>query len=103
MKRMNEEKIRQIIRDELSLIYRGGKYVFDKNVQFLDGRNIQTGRTTGTTIGTAADQKVGFFGNAVVQQSPISDPVGGTTVDAQCRSAVNAILYTLRQYGLIDT
>lgn len=33
---------------------------------------------------------------------PISDPVGGSTVDAECRTAVLAILATVRAQGLID-
>jgi hypothetical protein len=33
----------------------------------------------------------------------ISDPSGGVTVDAEARSAVEQILGTLRQHGLIET
>lgn len=39
-----------------------------------DGGNIQTGTTTGTEIGTAANQKLGFFGaTPVVQPTEITD------------------------------
>jgi hypothetical protein len=67
---MDEARIRQIIREELATLLGADKFVFQKHVQLFDGRNIQTGRTTGTKIGTAADQKLGFFGvTPVAQQS----------------------------------
>ena len=66
----------------------------------FDGKNIQTGRTSGTIIGTdgytsATDQgqKVGFFGKApIVQPAHIASPAGGGTVDNESRAAINSIL-----------
>ena len=47
------------------------RYVFQKHLQIMDGRNIQLALGTGTKIGTATTQKMGFFGVApVVQQAP---------------------------------
>jgi hypothetical protein len=65
---MDEEQIRAIFRDELARILGADRFVVAKLIQLLDGRNIQTGRTTGTQIGTAADQKLAFFGAAPVAQ-----------------------------------
>jgi hypothetical protein len=67
---MNEDKVRQIIREELAGLLGVDRYIFQKHIQLFDGRNIQAGRTTGTKIGTAIDQKLGFFGKTpVVQQA----------------------------------
>lgn len=35
------------------------------------------------------------------QQAAIADPTGGSVIDAQCRTAIAAILSTLRTHGLI--
>lgn len=65
-----KELIRQVVREELEVLNVAEKLIFQKNIQILDARNIQLGRTTGTQIGTATDQKCGFFGvDPVVQQS----------------------------------
>jgi hypothetical protein len=78
------------------------RFMFSKTVQMADGRNIQLGRTTGTKIGTAADQKIGFFGHApVAQQSHISAPSSGTTVDSQARGAITSTLTALGALGFI--
>jgi hypothetical protein len=65
---MDEARIRELFREELATLLGSDKFVFQKHLQVFDGRNIQTGRTTGTKIGTATDQKLGFFGAAPVAQ-----------------------------------
>lgn len=45
----------------------------------------------------AGEQVVGARGAA------IPDPAGGTTIDAEARSAIGAILAALRQHGLIGS
>lgn len=97
---MDEEQIRQIVREELSRFLKSDKFVFDKLTQFLDGRNIQTGRANGTSICTATDQKIGFYGQTAIQQSKINDPSGGLTVDGEARSIINSIIDVLEAYGL---
>lgn len=51
------------------------------------------------------DSKTGFYynGTKVVgsQGSTISDPSGGSTIDTECRSAVNTIIDRLQAHGLI--
>lgn len=84
---MDEDRIRQIFKEELETILGGDRYTVSKLVQILDGRNIQVGRTTGTKIGTASDQKLGFFG-----KTPIVRPAAPT--DAA------TIITTLQALGL---
>ncbi len=79
------------------------RFIFLKTVQMGDGRNIQLGKTTGTKIGTAADQKLGFYGaTPIVRQGAISTPSGGTTVDASSRTAITLVINALRNVGLIS-
>ena len=70
---MNEEQIREIIKDELRNLLASDRYVFHKTIQILDGRNIQTGRSNGTKIGTATDQKLALYGVTPVVQPTSSD------------------------------
>lgn len=100
---MTEEDVRKIIQDELRNNIKIDRYVFDKFVQFLDGRDIETGRTTGTTFAPKTGQKVGFFGSATTQYGAISDPSGGATVDTEARNKISSILNALRAIGIIDT
>ena len=78
---MDEQQIRVIIRQELSNLIKSDRYVFEKLIQFLDGRNIQLGTSTGTKIGTtggASGQKLGFFNTTpVVQQTGIAVTAAG--------------------------
>ena len=57
-----KNQIRQIIREELAGFLGSSQYQFQKDAKFYDGRNIQLGNVTGTMIGTAPTQKIGFFG-----------------------------------------
>lgn len=99
---MTPEQVRQIIREELASLLKSDRYLFEKHIQMADGRNIQTGLTTGTKIGTAATQKLGFFGVTPVDQpATVSDPSGGLTDDAQARAAINSIIDRLQELGLI--
>lgn len=78
------------------------RYVFQKNLQLMDGRNIQLARGTGTKIGTATDQKLAFYGETpVVQAASISNPSGGSTQDSESRTAIISILTALRNIGII--
>lgn len=98
---MTEEEIRKLIKEELSILIKNDKYVFSKLIQILDGRNIQTGRTTGTSIGTATDQKVSVYGVApVAQQTAITAPSGGATVDSEARTAINSLINRIKNFGI---
>lgn len=100
---MDETRVRQIIQEELARFVKLSTYTFDRDVVLQDGKDIQTGNTTGTTIGTDANQKVGFHGSRTTQYAAIAYPVGGSTVDSQARAAVVLILNALRANGTIAT
>ncbi len=100
----NEQQIREIIQDELSNFLASDRYTFQKHIQIFDGRNVQTGRTTGTKIGTASDQKLGLWGVVPVDQpETVADPSGGgdAGVDIPARNAINAIIDRLQEIGAI--
>jgi hypothetical protein len=63
-------------------------------------RNIVTDTTTGTKIGTATSQKIGFFNaTPVVQPTAVADATDAATVITQ----LNALLSRMRDLGLIAT
>jgi hypothetical protein len=98
---MDENKVRQIIREELSSLIGIDRYLFQKNIQIFDARNIQLGRENGTQIGTDTDQKLGFYGETpVTQQAKVDDPSGGETVDSEARTAVKEVIDVLENLGL---
>src|SRR3990167_910295 len=66
---MDELKIRQIVKEELSILVKSDRFVFERLIQILDGRNIQLGTGTGTKIGTAVGQKISVYGKTPVMQA----------------------------------
>ena len=98
---MNQEQVRQLIREELADILLTDRIVFPKKIQILDARNIQLGKTTGTKIGTETTQKIAFYGvTPVVQAGAIGSPSGGGTQDAQARTAIDSIRTALTNMGI---
>lgn len=70
-------------------------------VTLTDATDLVVGSTTGTKIGTATTQKIGFYNaTPVVQQTNVTNPTGGATVDAEARTAIDAILSRLETLGL---
>lgn len=98
---MTPDEVRQIVRDELSSFMLTDRFYFASNLQIRDGINVILSGTTGTKIGTAATQKLGFFGaTPVVRQNSIAAPSGGTTVDSQARTAIASIIAEIKSLGL---
>ena len=65
-----------------------------------DAGNIVVGTTTGTKIGTATTQKLGFYNAApVVQPTAVADATDAASVITQ----LNALLSRMRDLGLIAT
>jgi hypothetical protein len=94
--------IEEVVKSEIQKNFGVGKFILEKELQMMDGRNVQLGRTTGTKIGTETTQKLSFFGvTPVAQQATISDPSGGGTVDTNARTAINTIIDRLQAFGLI--
>lgn len=79
-------------------VYFEGKIYFDV-ISFLEDTTVATG-TTGLTLGETGD-KIGFLGHApVAQQSAITAPTGGATVDTEARTAINSIRTVMTNFGL---
>lgn len=81
-----EQQVRNIIRQELAGFIGSSQYQFQKDAKFSDARNIQLGYNVGTQIGTAATQKVAFFGKTPVVQQSASD--------------LGTVISLLKAYGL---
>lgn len=65
-----------------------------------DAADIILNTTTGTKIGTATTQKLGFFNKApVTQRGAIAAPTGGAVADAEARTAINSIRQVLIDLG----
>lgn len=104
---MNPEDFKRLRRDVddiqriFGLLLKSDRMTLNRTLQMEDGRSIQVGKTTGTRIGTESAQKLAFFGVApVVQQSAISAPSAGATIDSQARTAIGLIITTLHNLGL---
>ena len=84
---MSEEQIVQLeqrimlLETTLNALVYSDRYIYTKHIQMLDGRNIQTGTSAGTKIGTAggaSGEKIGFFNaTPVVQQTGIAVTAAG--------------------------
>ena len=77
---MDENKVREIIREELGQFLKSDRFAVYKTMQFLDGRNVQLGQTTGTKIGIATTDKLGFWAKTpVIQQANAAQAAVVTT------------------------
>jgi hypothetical protein len=69
-------------------------------LHLADAGNITVGTTTGTKIGTATTQKLGFFNKTpVVQPTAVANATDAASVITQ----LNALLARMRDLGLIAT
>jgi hypothetical protein len=70
-------------------------------LQMGDAKNFVFNTTTGTKLATGTTQKMSFWNaTPVVQPAHIADPSGGAIVDAEARTAINAILAWQATLGL---
>jgi len=104
---MNEEQVRRIIKEELKELIAEERYLFQKHLQIFDGRNVITGKGTGTKFGTEITQKMGFYGVPPVDQPETvtdADSIGATFDQNEVTSiasAVNGVIDTLQELGLM--
>lgn len=56
------------INEALRILLASDRYTIQKTLQLFDGRNIQTGISTGTKFGTATGQKLAFHNSTPVIQ-----------------------------------
>lgn len=69
-----------------------------------DANDFAFGTTTGTKIGTATSQKLGFYNaTPIVQGASVADASGGAVIDAEARTAINALISRIEALGLIAT
>jgi hypothetical protein len=81
-----------------------GLLTVNGGITFGDAQNIAVNATTGTKIGTATTQKLGFYNaTPVVQGSSVADASGGAIIDAEARTAINALISRIEALGLIAT
>lgn len=87
-----------------ALTLTGALTVNGATVTLADTTNIVLNATTGTKIGTATTQKLGFYNaTPVAQGASVADASGGVTVDAEARTAINALISRIEATGLIAT
>lgn len=66
--------------------------------------DIILGTGTGTKIGTSTSQKLGFYNaTPIVQGASVADASGGAVIDAEARTAINALISRIEATGLIAT
>ena len=69
-----------------------------------DATNVVLNTATGTKIGTATTQKLGFYNaTPIVQGASVADASGGAVIDAEARTAINALISRIEATGLIAT
>ena len=72
------------------------------NEFIIDAEAGGTGTLRGIKIGSATSSLLGFYGATPVDRpATVTDPTGGGTIDAEARTAVNAIIDRLQELGLI--
>jgi hypothetical protein len=86
----------------LALYATGGSNVqFYSSLVLAESGHLVCGTSSGNKFGTATSQKIGFWNaTPVVQPAHIADPAGGAVVDAEARTAINAILAWQATLGL---
>jgi hypothetical protein len=65
-----------------------------------DGANLTLGIATGTQIGTAASQKLGFFGAAPVVQPTMGAKTAGSSYTSNEQTMLQAVYNAVRALGL---
>ena len=80
----------------------GGLILKAVNMTIANGNNIVLGMGTGTIIGTASDQKLGFFNATPVVQRPSHGPqTAGSGYGSRERNMLNDVYAGLRALGLL--
>jgi len=70
------------------------------DVTLADGKDFALGSSSGTKIGTATTQKLGFFNATPIQQKSANADTSGATL-TQLETEVNELKQLLRDYGLM--
>ncbi len=67
---------------------------------FADGVNLTFGTSNGTEIGTAVNQKLGFFGTTPVVQPTMGAATAGTSYTSNEQAMLNTVYAAVRLLGL---
>src|SRR5262249_58645768 len=65
-----------------------------------DGVNLTLGTATGTQIGTAVGQKLGFYGKTPIVQPTMGAAAAGTTYGSNEQTMLQAVYNAVRSLGL---
>ena len=68
---------------------------------FADGVNLTFGTSTGTQIGTAANQKLAFFGKTPVVQPTLGAATAGTSYTSNEQTMLQAVYNAVRAPGIV--
>jgi hypothetical protein len=79
-----------------------GRVHFGDDVDLTDGKNISTGTGSGLKLGTAANQKLGFFNATPVVQQTGGALTATATYSANEQAMLNKLWTALRNLGLIN-
>lgn len=90
------EQVREIFREEIPAFLARATTTIEGNLQLLDSRNIIVGGTTGTKIATSTSQKMGFW-----NKSPSTQPANGA--DLTNNAAVGGTNDTIANYTDLTT
>jgi len=90
------EQVREIFREEIPAFLARSLTTIEGNLQLLDSRNIIVGGTTGSKIGTSTSQKLGFW-----NKSPSNQPSNGA--DLTNNVAVGGTTDTIANYTDLTT
>ena len=67
---------------------------------WADGVNITLGSTTGTQIGTATSQKLGFYGHTPVVQPTMGSATAGSSYGTNEQDMLQTVYNSVRALGL---
>ena len=88
----------------ISIPITSGTITLGGGLTLPDAADIVVNATTGTKIGTATTQKIGFYNaTPVVQGASVADASGGAVIDVEARAAINALISRIEATGLIAT
>ena len=96
---MNEEQVRAIIHQELAGLLKSNRYVFERDIEIADGRNIRFSGNNGGRVGQSASSKIGFYGKTPAIQPPATAHADGTLAGATAQ--LNLLIDRLQNVGLL--
>jgi len=102
-----------LLQEEFDSLRKSDRYVYQKDLDIQNGRNMQLATDTGTKIGTATDQKLGFYGEVPKVQATVantgnsafSEEAGGTNINEDSTFGgwrIKEVVQALINIGILD-